>query len=73
MRTAISLLVSSFVFGSLALTSSGTVQELLSNPGSQQLLSVQPKKSKKPGQPVPHRGSGRREIMEYSSQSNPIA
>ncbi|MEM9923196.1 MAG: hypothetical protein AAF915_05490 [Cyanobacteria bacterium P01_D01_bin.50] len=66
MRTAISLLVTSFVFGSLAVNFAGIanslVNEMFSDSGEQQLLLSRsnPNKPK-----TPHRGSGRREFVEY--------
>lgn len=71
MRAAISLLVSSLVFGSLALNcEAGTsLSRLLNtNSGSQSLLADNSKPSpNEPAQPAPHRGSGRRESMESFS------
>ena len=66
MRTAISLLVTSFVFGSLAVDFAGIgnflVNEMFSDSGEQELLLSRsnPHKPK-----APHRGSGRREFVEY--------
>ncbi|AFY35931.1 heterocyst-inhibiting protein PatX [Calothrix sp. PCC 7507] len=70
MRAAISLLVSSLVFGSLAFNYQGMANQLsrqmLASSGSEELLSVRPKpKPNQPEKPAPHRGSGRRELMEY--------
>lgn len=76
MRVAISLLVTGLMFSSLAANYQEMVyrfsaQELLPS-ASQQLLSVKPKpKAKQPGKPVPHRGSGRRELMEYYGNNYP--
>ncbi|MBF2015374.1 MAG: hypothetical protein IGS23_09270 [Rivularia sp. T60_A2020_040] len=67
MRTAISLLVTSFVFGSLAVTFQGIedtlVNQMFSNSGEQELL-LSRTNSNNPK--APHRGSGRREFVEYS-------
>ncbi|MEO0685136.1 MAG: hypothetical protein AAFY76_08865 [Cyanobacteria bacterium J06649_11] len=66
MRTAISLLVTSFVFGSLAANFQGIgnslSNEMFSTSGEQELLLSRsnPRKPK-----APHRGSGRREFVEY--------
>ncbi|MGB3756408.1 MAG: hypothetical protein WBA07_08565 [Rivularia sp. (in: cyanobacteria)] len=68
MRTAISLLVTSFVFGSLAANFQGIgnslSEEMFSTSGEQELLLSRsnPRKPK-----APHRGSGRREFLEYSN------
>ncbi|TAE53273.1 MAG: hypothetical protein EAZ76_14955 [Nostocales cyanobacterium] len=72
MRAAISLLVSSLVFSSLALNSeagfSGLSRLLNTYIGSQQLLADNSKPSpNEPEQPAPHRGSGRRESLELFS------
>lgn len=70
MRTTISLLVTSFVFGSLAVnfqaTGNSLVNEMFSTSGEQELLLSRsnPRKPK-----APHRGSGRREFMEYSNNA----
>ncbi|MEA5594686.1 heterocyst-inhibiting protein PatX [Rivularia sp. UHCC 0363] len=67
MRTAISLLVTSFVFGSLAVNFQGigksVVNEMFSSSGEQELLLSRsnPRKPK-----APHRGSGRRDLIEYT-------
>ncbi|NJL81315.1 MAG: hypothetical protein HC836_27965 [Richelia sp. RM2_1_2] len=66
MRTAISLLVTSFVFGSLAVTFQGIedtlVNQMFSTSGEQELLLSTIRDNPK----APHRGSGRREFVEYS-------
>lgn len=66
MRTAISLLVTSFVFGSLAINfqeiGNSLANEMFSNYGEQELL-LSRSNSNKPK--APHRGSGRREFVEY--------
>lgn len=76
MRVAISLLVSSLVFGSLAFNQQTMANQLsyqtLTASGSEQLLSVRPKpKPNQPEKPAPHRGSGRRELMEYYGNIHP--
>ena len=69
MRTTISLLVTSFVFGSLAVNfpriGNSVVNQMFSTSGEQELLLSRsnPRKPK-----APHRGSGRREFMEYSNK-----
>ena len=69
MRTTISLLVTSFVFGSLAVNFQGIgnslSKEMFSTSGEQELLLS--KTHPKNGHKAPHRGSGRREFMEYSN------
>lgn len=70
MRAAISLLVTTFIFGSLAF---GT-QNLFQSTSETQLTASKIKpgsKPKKPEKPFPHRGSGRRELMEYFVISHP--
>ena len=66
MRTTISLLVTSFLFGSLAVNfqeiGNSSVNEMFSNSGEQELLLSRPN-PRKPK--APHRGSGRREFVEY--------
>lgn len=68
MRTAISLLVTSFVFGSLAVNFQGTgnslVNEMFSTSGEQELLLSRSNPRKRR---APHRGSGRREFVESSN------
>ncbi len=76
MRAAISLLVSSLVFGSLAFNYQAMATQLLSQmltpSGSGELLSMRPKpKPNQPEKPAPHRGSGRRELMEYYGNNHP--
>jgi hypothetical protein len=77
MRVTFSLLVSSLVFGSLAfdfqekLNRSHTVP---STTGSQQLFSAKPKPKPKPNvpeNPTPHRGSGRRDLIESLNKAFP--
>ncbi len=67
MRVPISLLVSSLVFGSLAVNYQETVNRLSlvrpSSSDSQQLLSIKPK-SNEPESPKPYRGSGRRDLIQ---------
>jgi hypothetical protein len=74
MRTTISLLVLSLVFGSLAVNYETILANLSDlfvigsgvNSGSQLLTASTTKpKPNKPENPTPHRGSGRRELMEY--------
>jgi hypothetical protein len=66
MRAAISLLVSSLVFSSLAInhqtTSTRLSDLLMSSSDSQQLIAGRSKtRPNQPQNPVPHRGSGRSE------------
>ncbi len=79
MRATISLLITSLVFGSLAvncLTMANNVSHLLlSSDDSEQLLSAitKPKpRTNQPEQPIPHRGSGRRELMQYVGVTDPV-
>ncbi|WP_341526676.1 hypothetical protein WKK05_29735 [Nostoc sp. UHCC 0302] len=71
MRAAISLLVSSLVFGSLASNCQAMVNhlsyELLSTSTSEYLLSANKATSKDPA----HRGSGRKELIENSGNIYP--
>jgi hypothetical protein len=80
MRAAISLLVSSLVFGSLAFNCQATANHLssilLSSSGSQHLVSAKPKSKSKPKpnqpeNPTPNRGSGRRDLMKYIVNTHP--
>ena len=71
MRTAISLLVTSFVYvGSLAVNfqviGNSLEKEMFSTSGEQELLMS--KTHPKNGRKAPHRGSGRRELVGYSNQ-----
>jgi hypothetical protein len=66
MRTAISLLITTAFLGSLTVSHQNLLQ---SSSESQQIIASKVKsarKPKRPEQPIPHRGSGRRELMEYS-------
>jgi hypothetical protein len=70
MRAAISLLVPSLVFGSLAFNYEAVFTSLscllIANSGAGQLLADTTKPGpNQPEQPAPHRGSGRKESMEY--------
>ncbi|MEL6458731.1 MAG: hypothetical protein AAFX46_13420 [Cyanobacteria bacterium J06636_27] len=65
MRTVISLLVTSIVFGSLAVSSqeigNSLENEMLSTSVEHELLLSRSRRKPK----APHRGSGRREFVEY--------
>ena len=72
MRATISLLITGLVFGSLAFNYQAIANSLsnllLSFSDLEQLISVKPQPKTKPNQPeqpVPHRGSGRRQLMQY--------
>jgi hypothetical protein len=72
MRATISLLITGLVFGSLAFNRHAIANSLsnllLSFSDLEQLISVKPQPKPKPNQPeqpVPHRGSGRRQLMQY--------
>lgn len=70
MRAAISLLVSSLVFSSLAFNCEANFTNLyrllMANFGVEKLLADNSKPSpNQPEQPAPHRGSGRKESMEF--------
>ncbi len=63
MRVTISLVVTIFIFGSLAVEFQNTA---VADSGSLQMVASKPKLGAKPKQPkpTPHRGSGRT-LMEY--------
>jgi hypothetical protein len=66
MRATISLLITIAFFGSLTVNDQNL---LLSSSESEQIMASRVnsrKQVKKPQRPIPHRGSGRRELMEYS-------
>jgi hypothetical protein len=71
MRAVVSLLASSLVIATLTFSYQAMVNlmsdMLLASPTGQPfLLSARPKtKPNQPEKPAPHRGSGRRELMEY--------
>ncbi|MBW4670107.1 MAG: hypothetical protein KME60_22520 [Cyanomargarita calcarea GSE-NOS-MK-12-04C] len=75
MRVTISLLVTSLVLGSLAfegqVVGENFTDMLRSFSGSESLLSASPKPNKR-RQPAPHRGSGRRELLEYAGITYPL-
>jgi hypothetical protein len=78
MRATISLLIASLVFGSLAFNRHAIVNSLsdllLSYDDSEQFISAKPKPKSRPNQPeepIPHRGSGRRELIQYVGQTYP--
>lgn len=70
MRVTFSLVVSSLVFGSLAFNCQEVLNRshtLTSVTGAPQLFSSKPKPKPKPNEPekpTPHRGSGRRDLIE---------
>lgn len=68
MRVTFSLLVSSLMFGSLAIHCSEKFNHshiILGNTGVQMLFSSKPKpKPNEPENPTPHRGSGRKDLIE---------
>lgn len=72
MRATISLLITGLVFGSLAFNCQAITNHLsnllLSFSDSEQLISAKPQpqtRYNQPELPVPHRGSGRRQLMQY--------
>ncbi|MBD2446528.1 hypothetical protein H6G76_05005 [Nostoc sp. FACHB-152] len=77
MRVTFSLLVSSLVFGSLAFDCQEKLNRshtLSSATAPQQLLSAKPKPKPKPNvpdNPTPHRGSGRRDLIESINKAFP--
>lgn len=76
MRAVVSLLASSLVMATLVFDYQLIVNRfsnlLLASSASQQLLSARPKpKPNQPEKPAPHRGSGRRELMEYYRNVRP--
>ncbi|MFO5528701.1 MAG: heterocyst-inhibiting protein PatX [Cuspidothrix sp.] len=77
MRADISLLVSSLVFGSLALNCEAVQTRfsalLMAKSDSQQLVADNSKPSpNQPEKPNPHRGSGRRGLDEYLGNGGSI-
>jgi len=66
MRTTISLLITTVFLGSLTISHQNL--SVLSSEAPQIIASKVKSGTagKKPKQPIPHRGSGRRELMEYS-------
>ncbi|QIR37595.1 hypothetical protein HCG51_13325 [Tolypothrix sp. PCC 7910] len=76
MRAVVSLLASSLVAVSFAINCQATINQfsrlLPSSSGSEHLLSARPKpKPNQPEKPVPHRGSGRRELIESYKNVHP--
>ncbi len=78
MRATISLLIIGLVFGSLAFNYQAMANRLsnlfVSFSEEEQFISVEPKpktRTNKPQEPKPHRGSGRRELMQYVGQTYP--
>jgi hypothetical protein len=78
MRATISLLVTSLVFGSLAFDCQAMTNSLsnllVSFSGSEEFILVKAKpktRTNQPEMPIPHRGSGRRELMQYVAQTYP--
>lgn len=71
MRATISLLITSLVFGSLAFNRHAIANRLsnlfLSFSFEEQFISV----TNQPEEPIPHRGSGRRQLMQYVGQTYP--
>jgi hypothetical protein len=71
MRAVVSLLASGLLMATLTFSYQAMVNFmsdlLLVSPAAQPLLSARPPKTKpnQPDKPAPHRGSGRRELMEY--------
>ncbi|MEA5573094.1 heterocyst-inhibiting protein PatX [Calothrix sp. UHCC 0171] len=66
MRVAISLLITTVFFGSLTVNDHNLLQSSSTNQQEIASISKSGKKTKKPQQPIPHRGSGRRDLREYS-------
>ncbi|MBD2439407.1 heterocyst-inhibiting protein PatX [Nostoc sp. FACHB-110] len=75
MRVTFSLLVSSLVFGSLALNCQEKFNHshtLSSTTETKMLFSAKPKpKPNEPENPTPHRGSGRRDLIESLGNAFP--
>ncbi|MCV3212441.1 hypothetical protein OGM63_02655 [Plectonema radiosum NIES-515] len=78
MRATISLLITGLVFGSLAFNCHAMANHLsnllLSYDDSEQFISTKPKPKTRPNQPevpIPHRGSGRRDLMQYVVETYP--
>ncbi|MBD2302644.1 hypothetical protein H6G80_34550 [Nostoc sp. FACHB-87] len=78
MRVTFSLLVSSVVLGSLVFNGSDSLNRsymLIGDTGGKMLLSAKPKpkpKSNEPENPAPHRGSGRRDLIESLNNAFPV-
>jgi hypothetical protein len=71
MRATISLLITGLVFGSLAFNRHAIANRLsnllVSFCNSEQLISGKAQtRPNQPEQPVPHRGSGRKQLMQYA-------
>ncbi len=70
MRAAISLLITTAFLGSLTVNCQNLLPSSSETPQIMASKVKTGKNGKKPQQPIPHRGSGRRELMEYSVFSN---
>ncbi|NJL64266.1 MAG: hypothetical protein HC903_23660 [Methylacidiphilales bacterium] len=70
MRVAISLLITTFFLGSLTVNDQNLSPSSSETPQTMASKAKSGKNRKKPEQPIPHRGSGRRELMEYSFSSD---
>lgn len=78
MRATISLLITSLLFGSLAVNCQAMANRLsnllLSSSEEKEFISVKAKskpRTNQPELPIPHRGSGRRELIQYLGQIYP--
>jgi|GEM_PF-2511080 hypothetical protein len=72
MRTAISLLVTSLMLVSLAVnarTASDRLFDMLAFSDSGELVATRKARTSKPKKRTEHRGSGRRELIEYFSST----
>ncbi|MCC5637628.1 hypothetical protein LC593_17640 [Nostoc sp. CHAB 5844] len=78
MRVTFSLLVSSLMFSSLVVNGSAKLNRshtLIHETGVQMLFSAKPKAKPKPNEPenpTPHRGSGRRDLIESLNNAFPV-
>ncbi|BAZ05305.1 heterocyst-inhibiting protein PatX [Calothrix sp. NIES-3974] len=67
MRVAISLLVSTIIFGAFVSNADSASQFGSRIQGNTVAKASVSKGSKRPTNPTPHRGSGRREVMQYGN------
>ncbi|BAZ37931.1 hypothetical protein NIES4101_38570 [Calothrix sp. NIES-4101] len=66
MRVAISFLITTVFFGSLTVNNQNLLQSPIATQQKMASTSKSGNKTKKPQQPIPHRGSGRRDFIKYS-------
>jgi hypothetical protein len=71
MRTVISLLVTTFFFGPLALECHKNLHSESVTPATIASRGISRARPKQPQKPLPHRGSGRRSFTEYLISTSP--